>query len=206
MTKAPIIGSVKSRLGAEIGEQHAAEIYKRFLMDIVETLNRFGEDFIIYYTPEDALDLLIDIFGIDMQYIPQTGRDLGERLYNGLDKARELGYQYAIALASDVPDLNVDYLREAIESLKKDQLVIGPSSDGGYNLIGYDLSINNPSLYDGINWGTAEVYEETLKRLHSVEFHVLPFWGDVDELSDLRKCKLDQNSHTYSYLRENRLL
>jgi rSAM/selenodomain-associated transferase 1 len=206
MTKVPILGEVKSRLGAEIGEQHAVKIYTCFLMDIVETLNKLGEDYIIYYTPVEALDVLKRIIGEDKNYIPQIGKNLGERLYNGLEKIRKLGYSYGFALASDVPDLSLGYIKEAFRSLKKYQLVIGPSFDGGYNLIGYDLTINSPEFYNGIIWGSNMVYEETMKRLDKINKYVLPFWGDIDNMSDLKKNRLDYNSHTYKYLKKNKLL
>lgn len=206
MTKAPIIGEVKSRLGEEIGNQHAVKIYTCFLMDMSETLNRLGEDFIIYYTPEQALDVLKSIIGEDKNYIPQFGKNLGERLYSGLEKIKELGYSHGFALASDVPDLSLDYLKEAIESLKKHQLVIGPSFDGGYNLIGYDLAFNSIDFYNGIKWGSNTVYKETIKRLDKIDKHVLPLWGDIDKMSDFRRKHLDHKSYTYEYLKNNKLL
>lgn len=142
MTKAPRLGSVKSRLSNEIGDIHAVEVYKCFLLDIIETLVQLGEDFIIYYTPRGAKELLSELLG-NKEYKLQSGSDLGERLYNGMEMANELNYKYCIALASDVPDITVDYLRWTVESLKTHDVVVGPSTDGGYNLIGLDLDLNS---------------------------------------------------------------
>jgi len=203
MTKVPIKGEVKSRLEAEIGKQHAVEIYTCFLRDMVETLDRLGEDYIIYFTPEEDLDILKSIIGEDKNYLSQIGENLGERLYNGLEKIRELGYDYGFALASDVPDLSLDFLEEAIGSLRKYQLVIGPSFDGGYNLIGYNLKINRPEFYNGIKWGSNLVYDETIKRLDQIDKHVLPLWRDIDNISDLRKNQLNHKSQTYKYLKSS---
>lgn len=206
MTKTPILGKVKSRLGAEIGIQHTVKLYTCFLLDMVETLNKLEEEYIIYYTPEKSLETLQSIIGEDKNYIPQVGRNLGERLYYGLEKIRELGYTHGYALASDVPDLSLDYLKEAIKSLKKHRLVIGPSFDGGYNLIGYDLIINNPDFYKGITWSSITVYKETMKRLENINKHVLPAWRDIDTMLDLEKNQLDYNSHTYNYLKKHKLV
>jgi rSAM/selenodomain-associated transferase 1 len=206
MTKVPMMGKVKSRLGAEIGEKHAYMLYRCFLLDMVELLSELGEDYIIYYSPEHAIEILNSIIGQDMRYIYQIGENLGERLYNGLEKVRELGYRFGFALASDVPNLSLEYLKEAIESMKKHHLVIGPSFDGGYNLIGYNLKINRPEFYNGIKWGSNLVYDETIKRLDQIDKHVLPLWRDIDNISDLRKNQLNHKSHTYKYLKKNKLL
>jgi len=205
MTKVPVIGGVKSRLGAEIGESHAAMLYRCFLLDEVETLDQLGEDYIIYYTPEDGRSLLVRLLG-DQLYEPQRGVDLGERLYYGLEMARRLGYTHGVALASDVPDITVDYLRQVVEALRTRDVVVGLSSDGGYNLIGFRLGLNSRSFFTDVNWGTQTVFAETMKKLDGYSVDVLPVWSDIDVASDLSKHRLSVQSHTYRYLVDNKLI
>jgi glycosyltransferase A (GT-A) superfamily protein (DUF2064 family) len=142
----------------------------------------------------------------DQIYEPQRGVDLGERIYYGLKMLRRLGYTHGVALASDVPDITVDYLRGIIKALRRGDVVIGPSSDGGYNLIGLRLDINSKNFFTDVNWGTETVYEETMKKLDGYSLDVLPAWSDVDEASDLLNHKLSHDSHTYRYLVDNKLI
>ena len=206
MAKTPRIGEVKSRLGVEIGDPSAFNLYTCFLRDMVETLRGLEVDYIIYYTPEETLDLLKEYLGESHKYMSQVGDNLGEKLYNGLKKARALGYHYSIALASDAPDIKDDYLREACMALLHHQAVIGPSHDGGYNLIGLDLDLNNPDFFSGVEWGTESVYEETMVRLSEIDVYVLPIRRDVDTVSDLYNLDLDEASYTYKYVKANKLI
>ena len=206
MTKTPILGDVKSRLATEIGETSALELYTCFLKDMVETLRGLDADYIIYYTPEESLDLLKNYLGANHKFVPQVGNDLGERIYQGLEIAHTLGYQYSIALASDVPDITENYLRKARMELMRHQAVIGPSHDGGYNLIGFNLEDINSGFFNGLQWSTENVYMETLKRLSGVDIYVLPVWGDVDKTSDLFDLDLDKTTYTYKYIKEHKLI
>lgn len=202
MTKSPRVGLVKTRLAAEIGEIHAAGLYRCFLLDIIETLSTTGYSIIIYYTPEDAFNELQELFGKDFQYISQVGADLGERLYSGMERAKQLGFSYAIAVASDVPEIKREYLNESITALKKHSVVIGPSLDGGYNLIGLKLDYNNKKFFSQIDWGTNEVYNQTMNKLNRLNVYTLPSFKDIDTLSDLETLKVKESSHTNKYITE----
>lgn len=205
MTKAPILGSVKSRLAAEIGVHHALELYRCFLLDIIKVLRQIDSDYIVYYTPSDALPELSNFLG-EQTYWKQVGVDLGERLFNGLKKAYVHGYSHAVAMASDIPDIPLEYLLETLEALRTSDAVIGPSTDGGYNLIGLDLSMIKPSIFSGVNWGTETVLDETLKRLEDYCVHVLPVWSDIDRVADLEKHIFYPESMTYGYLQKHKLV
>ena len=201
MTKAPRVGDVKSRLATEMGNERAAELYRCFLLDLLDTLKEVGTPFIIYYTPADALDELKIMLGEEHQFIPQEGGDLGERLYHGLEIAKKLGYRSTIALASDVPDITEEYLTGCVEALGMHEAVIGPSTDGGYNLIGLNLDHLDERFFTGINWGTDTVFSESMERLAGLDIHVPAPWSDIDNASDLEKLCMSEASHTMRYLR-----
>jgi len=205
MTKAPRVGEVKSRLASEYGEEYAAGLYRCFLLDLLETLKTTGVPFIIYFTPADALDELRTLMGDDYIYVAQGKGDLGDRLYNGLVKAKELGYRRVVALASDVPDIPVEYLTLCVDSLVSHDAVIGPSLDGGYNLIGLNLEFIDSRFFTGITWGTDTVFRETMDRLAGLDVQVLAPWGDIDKASDLEKLRMRDASHTMRYLKNMRL-
>lgn len=201
MTKAPRLGDVKSRLAAELGEEYSVGLYRCFLLDMLETLSSTGAPFIIYYTPDDALDELKTLLGEDHQYIPQEGNDLGERLYNGMKIVEELGFHCAVVLASDVPDITVEYLSCCVDALDGHDAVIGPSTDGGYNLLGLNLDHLDEGFFSGVTWGTETVFEETIQRLEGLDVHLLDPMGDIDDASDLEKLRMRVTSHTMRYLR-----
>ena len=116
----------------------------------------------------------------------------------------ELGYRCAIALASDVPDITDAYLTGCAEALGSHDAVIGPCTDGGYNLIGLNLEHLDKWFFTGITWGTDTVFSETLERLGGLDTHVLEPMGDIDNASDLEKLCMSEASHTMRCLREMR--
>lgn len=208
MVKAPINGEVKTRLIEKIGEYHSTELYKRFLLDIVEKISEIDTPTIIYYTPESELENLISLLGNSNKYIHQKGEDLGERLLNGFKYTKKLGYKSAIALATDVPDLPTDIINESINSIKEYGAVIGPSPDGGYYLIGLKNECLDEDLFSGIEWGTDSVFERTIKKLDdkNIKTNILKPWLDIDTYEDLKilsKNNAFEGSKTFKYFEKN---
>jgi rSAM/selenodomain-associated transferase 1 len=124
------------------------------------------------------------------------------------------GFTSAILIGSDIPDLTPAVFHEALESLKKNDAVIGPAADGGYYLIGFNQKSFLPHIFRGIPWSTGTVFRETMDILDksSLRVHLLPQWKDVDTLEDL-KAFFDRNrdagfdkSKTMTYLINNKLL
>ena len=101
----------------------------------------------------------------------------------------EEGYNRAILIGSDFPDLPTPFLHEALGSLKNHPSVIGPAVDGGYYLIGFRKEAFLPVVFEGMPWGTERVLGRTLSLLknHGQDFHTLPPWNDVDGLDDLKE-------------------
>ena len=125
--------------------------------------------------------------GAGCEGIPQRGRDLGERLRNGFADAFSKGFRGAMAIGSDSPDLPEGIVIEAREALEVHDVVIGPSIDGGYYLIGFKPDTFLPKAFDGIAWSTDAVFRETVDRLKeaALDVLILPPWSDVDTLDDL---------------------
>ena len=208
MAKYPTVGDVKTRLGETIGYEEATKFYKCFLKDMVEKVRQLETPFFIYYTPDDKEEDLKQLLGENLKYVPQKGADLGERLYNCFKVSSKMGYPATIALASDVPDLPVSLLREAVKKLKVYDSVLGPSSDGGYYLIGLKNQAVTWKLFHGINWSTETVYRETLDVIEkeAITLYSLKTWDDVDEITDLLRLANSNNldfqiTHTWKYLK-----
>jgi rSAM/selenodomain-associated transferase 1 len=211
--KAPFKGQVKSRLAAAVGEEAALELYKNFTLDTIDALSASGYPFRICFHPPNANDA-ITMWLTGHPIAPQDGNDLGERMELAFKKIFSEGFTSAILIGSDIPDLTPAVFHEALESLKKNDAVIGPATDGGYYLIGFNQKSFLPRIFRGIPWSTDMVFQETMDILHesSLRVHLLPHWKDVDTLEDLRAF-FERNrdagfdkSKTMTYLINNKLL
>ena len=129
--KNPEKGKVKTRLASAIGDRMAVKLYKRFLLEMLFTLN--GGTFVFYlcYSPESPLSNLKDWLGDHYLFMPQTGEDLGERMKNGFLEAISMNFKRVVLIGSDIPDLPLAFIEEAFDSLREKDAVIGPALDGG---------------------------------------------------------------------------
>lgn len=118
----------------------------------------------------------------------QRGRDLGARLERMFRELFAAGYERVLVIGSDTPTLPRTRLLEALASLRRVEVVVGPTEDGGYYLIGCRRS-PLPDIFRGIPWGTAQTFARTRARLRRtrVRFRVLPRWYDVDRPADLAR-------------------
>lgn len=186
--KAPIKGQVKSRLAAGLGDDIALELYKNFVLDILETIEKTGHSCTIFFHPPEARDTVAVWLGPGRDYLPQQGGDLGERMANAFATIFKRGVSRAILIGSDIPDLSIDILEQAFRSLESRDAVLGPAMDGGYYLIGFRRDTFVPGVFQGIAWGSDRVFAETRQKLEQAKrgVHLLPEWRDVDTPEDLR--------------------
>ena len=189
--KNPIPNQVKTRLIPDVSPEQAASLYSAFLIDWCETLSELSNiDLVIAYTPKESQSELQTLLGEDIDYIPQEGIDLGERLTSAVQWASENRYNKIILVGSDSPTLRISYIFQAIVGLDTRDVVIGPSVDGGYYLIGFssmNLTTTVPSVFENIAWSTANVFQQTIERIHAIDatLKLLPPWYDVDTPQDL---------------------
>ena len=209
--KAPVRGQVKSRLAAVIGDETALELYKNFILDIIDTVKKTGYPFSICYYPPDAGAEVSSWLAGQYRTMPQQGGDLGERMENAFIRCFSEGFERAVLIGSDLPDLTPAVLLEAMASLAENDVVIGPASDGGYYLIGFRKHTLMPRVFRGISWSTKTVFQETMAILQNsaLSIHQSPKWNDVDTIEDLRAlCKRNKGaefdkSRTMTYLSNN---
>lgn len=186
--KHPLPGQVKSRLAAVIGAVAAVRLYRAFVEDMLDTIDRTGLSCRIYVHPPDALPAVSSWLGRRRSYQPQEGADLGERMANAFRGIFLDGVSRAVLIGSDLPDLPADLLQKALDALKQSDAVIGPARDGGYYLVGFQRETFLPDVFQDIAWGSADVFDRTMERFRSgcASVHVLPIWADVDTVGDLR--------------------
>jgi len=116
--------------------------------------------------------------------IAQCAGDLGQRMAWAFDKGVD------VLVGTDIPDMTVSYVEEAVTALRNADLVLGPTEDGGYCLVG--MNSTRPELFEGIPWGTADVLESTLHAASTLRVELLDALWDVDDAQDLKRWHMAQ--------------
>ena len=182
-----------------------------FVKDLLVTLNNTEYSKIVCYYPLNSIDKFKNWLGSNYHYYPQKGDNLGERMSSCFKFAFDQGFKRVIVIGSDSPDLKINLFNKAFLSLNKYDSVIGPTYDGGYYLLGFKKNSFSPKVFEGINWSTQTVFEETIKQLENenLKTEVLTYWRDIDTLDDLNyfynkyKNKEKYSSETVSFLKKN---
>ena len=197
MAKAPQSGQVKTRLCPPLSYREAAELYRCFLLDKiaqVSTLQRAAP--VVSYSPADSRPLFEDLTPPHFMLIPQHGDDLGARLLFTFDRLFRQGFTQVIVIDSDTPTLPTAYLEQALMLIAErvNDVVLGPTEDGGYYLIG--LRQSHRELFEQMPWSTSQVFPETRRRSEQYGLTVActEYWYDVDTPEDLSRLResLDQ--------------
>lgn len=177
----PRLGCVKTRLALEIGETPALDCYVKTLEIAIEAAsNQMLE---LWYEGNPAKSWI----GRNLPLKKQPEGDLGIRMFaafcDGVD----------IVIGSDIPLISNVYVDQAVELLTRVDVVLGPTEDGGYCLIGMRRVI--PELFEGITWSSSRVLEETLQiaRRQNLQVEVLPELWDIDDEADYRRWVSIQN-------------
>jgi rSAM/selenodomain-associated transferase 1 len=207
--KYPVDGKVKTRLAQDLGGQIVREIYKCFVKDLVDMLDVLGVDVEVLFDPPDAREQFGNWLGSERCYFAQAGEDLGERMRNAFFHAFSKDYKGVVIIGSDSPDLPSVFIERGLESLNDNDAVVGPSSDGGYYLIGFSTEGFLKEAFEDILWSSEDVCRVTIEKLekHKRKLYVLEQWHDVDTLEDLKSLILRskgtdfEHSRTISYLK-----
>jgi rSAM/selenodomain-associated transferase 1 len=193
MAKRPAAGRTKTRLCPPLTPSEGAALYEALLLDTIRLVQDVpGFQLAITVTPASATIYFRRISPSGTILIPVECEKIGGCLCEALGGALHLGHSQAIALNSDGPSLPPEYLVQAQTDLAAGaDVVLGPSEDGGYYLIG--LNRLYPDLFADIEWSTARTYTQTLARAWTLGLQaaILPPWYDVDDLSGLQRLKAE---------------
>ena len=155
VAKRPLPGQTKTRLCPPLSHAQAAELYECFLRDTLDVMRQVHDvQCVISFLPEDAEDYFRRL-APDIESTCQRGNSLGERLDHLLTEALVSGSQRAVVMDSDSPTLPAEYISQAFDNLADADVVIGPTRDGGYYLIG--LKQTQPHLLRDVQMSTPRV-------------------------------------------------
>lgn len=181
--KNPIPGTVKTRLAKTIGNDRAMEIYLQLSAYTKRTIKAVDADVVIFY----AADIQENDLWTDEEFIKklQHGDDLGARMLHAFEILLA-DYDKVLIVGSDCPQLKEHHLNSAFESLDETDIVVGPTFDGGYYMIG--MKEVHSFLFQDMAWSTDVVFPTTLERIFANNRTVtqLEKLSDVDVEADLK--------------------
>lgn len=180
--KNPRLGYVKTRLARTVGDAEALRIYRILLDKTRSAARQLGAERLLFYS--DFPDREDEWAETEFEKQIQRGGDLGERMEAAFRVAFEGGPAKVLIIGSDCPGLTGDMLQSAFDGLDAVDFVIGPTSDGGYYLLG--MKQLEPSLFRNIEWSTETVCSRTIEKIRAAgrSFALLPLLSDIDTEDD----------------------
>jgi len=186
--KAPVAGQVKTRLCPPLTPDEAASLHGSLVLDLLDRCQSLkGCDAIVAGAPSQNhpfFGAMKTRFKIPIW--DQVGDDLGARMAHAFQAALGSSYHSVLIVGTDIPGISVSLITTAFKSLQDHDIVLGPTVDGGYYLIGLRTPV--PELFENIPWSTDQVFsltEEKIKAL-GLTLTVLPMLRDLDTVDDLQ--------------------
>ena len=184
-TRVPIPGQTKTRLMPFLTGEECARLHACFVKDIYEKAKQVDADIFVFFTPKDEKKLLQQVLDNETVCLPQFGDDLGERMKNAIGIVLRMGYEKVILIGTDIPQIHPETLKNAFDNLGGKDIVIHPTFDGGYYLIGMKKEYD--SIWKIERYGTNTVIYDTLQHMRNEKLStaVGQMYYDVDDKGDL---------------------
>ena len=196
--KAPRLGSVKTRLAANLGEAAALAAYCEMISCVLRNLHNLHSlgSLTLCITPDESLNEFGRWAQPEWRVWPQGDGDLGSRLARAFARAFQEGAQRIAVIGMDCPYVRIDHIRAAWRTLATSDLVLGPAKDGGYWLIG--LSRVAPQLFSEMPWSEPTLLESTLAAARSQNLRVglLETLADIDTVEDWHEYQAGASSRS----------
>lgn len=201
-TRVPKAGQTKTRLMPYLSGAQCARLHWAFLQDLNGIYASLDADLFVAHTPDPDWEQLKAIFPT-ARFFPQEGDGLGQKMNHALNQVLALGYEKCILTGSDLPLMTAAHLQSGFDALDTAHVTLGPTSDGGYYLVG--VTAESPFLFENQTYGCGNVFDNTVAAAEAAGKTVsaAPCCDDVDTPEDLKKLllALDPASHTAAYLR-----
>lgn len=178
--KNPVSGKVKTRLAKTIGNENAFLVYHELLRITENATRQLKNCHVQVYFSENREE---DTWQGCEKFI-QQGNDLGEKMQFAFEQGFTLGFKNIVLIGSDLPEISSDIIQKAFDALKANDIVFGPSEDGGYYLVG--MKVLHHEIFKNKPWSTPNLLEVTLKQLEGHKsVCCLTELNDIDEYEDL---------------------
>ncbi len=193
----PEPGKTKTRLISALGPAGAADLQRRLTEDIFRTAvsSASKNDFDIQFCFEGGDSTKIKKWlGPDVSCQPQTEGDIGGRMSSALNDAFGNGRKRVVLIGTDIQEIKESDIKDAFTALAKHNLVLGPSADGGYWLVG----LKEPAdIFNGIMWSTEKVLLQTtaIADKKGLDYCLLDTKTDIDTIEDLEKIYPDKTKN-----------
>jgi uncharacterized protein len=187
MAKAPRPGAVKTRLAPSLSPAAVTAFYCCLLDDTLALARSLSDVEVAIMCPDSDVNELAQLAGSEASVVAQKGVGLAAGLTSVFAHFSKSHHRRVIAFNSDSPHLPRSVLEDAFETLAAHDVVVGPTHDGGYYLVGAKAS--HPTLFAGDGMGTSSALERLLSRARALELSVGladPFY-DIDVADDLTR-------------------
>lgn len=208
MSRIPIQGKTKTRLMTNLTPLQCADIHKCFLKDIYKSL-RFLQgkvDLYLAHTIDGDINILKGITPEYIQLFPQSGKSLGDRMENSIKYILDKGYTKVILIGCDIPHINPRDIEDAFNILNENNMVIAPTYDGGYYLVGMD-KLYSRVFHCDLPWGEDTVFEKTINIVENLGIKIGKgkTYRDIDTVEDLKAFYniFNNKSSEYEFYPEN---
>lgn len=186
--KYPQPGAVKTRLAAETSGESAADFYKlctEFILNEVAKLRSEEIYPVLFIDDKNNEQKIRDWTGGIFPIHSQVGNELGTRMSNAFKYIFDKGFNRAVIIGTDIPDLFASDIKYAFSQLSSADIVVGPSNDGGYYLLG--MNDHHSILFHNFEWSSSSVLHNTLNKIEqkNQSYLLLPRIRDIDYKEDL---------------------
>lgn len=197
-TRVPRAGRTKTRLLPILKPEQCAALHWAFLKDLAEVYRQMDADLFVAHTPDPDWAALKAVFPMAAGFFPQAGGGLGEKMDHAMGKVLAMGYDAAVLTGADLPLMTARHLQSGFAALERADIAIGPTSDGGYYLVGMKKPC--PAIFADQQYGGATVFDNTMAAAETVGYSVAAALScdDVDTPEDLGQLlkALAPDSHT----------
>lgn len=193
VAKAPVAGTVKTRLAPRLGAAGAARLHEDLVRRTLRTALEAAVGPVELCAAPSVDHPFFAACARDyaIEVSEQGEGDLGDRMARAIGRITEAGVR-AVLIGADCPALDATYLRAAVRALDRHDVVLGPAEDGGYVLVGARRLV--PEMFRGLQWGTETVLEDTRRRLRDANacwFELATLW-DLDRPEDYDRWSKDR--------------
>lgn len=190
MAKAPLAGTVKTRLAPHLSAEECAQLAECFLRDTIDKAKALKIQLILAYSPAVEIDYFRRAADEKTLVVEQKGDDLGEKMFSAFRFAFARNTAAAVMIGTDSPTFPADFIGQAFEFLETGaDAVLGKTADGGFYLIG--LRKADAGIFRQVEWSSAKTFTQTRENIIRLNWRLreVPGWYDIDEAKDLARLE-----------------